>query len=114
MNSFIEVNLSEHFYDPDGDELTFFVREPENVSVEIWKGIALLTPETNFYGVNYLTFYGEDPLGAQVNSSEVTVIVTYESQHLVWYVLYLPYILLGLVIVLVLIILAFIQRAKSE
>jgi ABC-type multidrug transport system fused ATPase/permease subunit len=71
-----EINLSKYFIDPDGDELFFSVENitSNEVSIDIWKEVALIKAKRNFIGIVEATFIAEDPSGAEV-SAMMTIVV---------------------------------------
>ncbi|MBW2980011.1 hypothetical protein KY360_01160 [Candidatus Woesearchaeota archaeon] len=69
------INLSQHFYDIDGDDLNYTHVGAENISVSINNdtGIVSLTPNSNFYGNNSIIFYAWDEFGLNASSNNVTL-----------------------------------------
>ena len=68
------INLKSYFSDQDGDTLTFSSTTPANIAVSINQttGIATLTPNTNWNGVDYINFTASDAFGS-VTSNQVTL-----------------------------------------
>ncbi len=83
-NSYKEINLSERFYDPDGDSLIFSSTQSENLKIDIWKNIALIRPNEDYYGVETVTFTAEDSLGEKTDSDPITVVVHYNEGKTVY------------------------------
>ena len=69
------INLSQHFYDIDGDDLNYTYVGASNITVSINNdtGIVSLTPHNNFYGNNSIIFYAWDGYGPNASSNNVTL-----------------------------------------
>ena len=102
-----DVNLSQYFIDPDDDELFFNVEEvtSNNVSIDIWKGIATISAESDFIGIVNATFSAEDPLGEKV-IGEMTIVVkpSEKSTFSKWWEDYGNYVIVAIIIVALLIV----------
>ncbi|MBS3130616.1 cadherin-like domain-containing protein [Candidatus Woesearchaeota archaeon] len=69
------INLAGHFSDPDNDPLTYTANNAAHLTVSINGNIATITPEQDFFGVDYLLFTAHDPAGLTADSNNVTVTV---------------------------------------
>lgn len=71
------INLSIYASDSDEDELRYNSSLPTNISVELdeYSGMVILTPNSNWYGSEYINFYVSDSDGA-INNTEVMLTVT--------------------------------------
>ncbi|MBW3015350.1 tandem-95 repeat protein [Candidatus Woesearchaeota archaeon] len=69
------LNLSQHFEDPDGDDLNYTATSVSNIGIAIDNdtGIVTLTPAANYSGFGTTTFTAYDPSG-QINVSNVVVL----------------------------------------
>jgi len=97
-------NLSQYFYDPDGDVLTFYNSFPEHIEVEIKEGIAILTPKRNWHGIEKVMFFAEDDQNALASTPYITLDVRdagRESGLFSNLRMYAGYILIGIVILAV-------------
>jgi hypothetical protein len=122
----IEVDLNLYFIDPDGDELFFTVenKTSDNISIDIWKGVATIQPDLGFIGIANVTFVAEDPLGESV-SGITTIIVKPKDEKslssvihdmfldLYWYVL-VGIALIVLIIVVLIIFFAYRRKPKNN
>jgi len=112
-----DVNLSQYFVDPDGDELFFNVEEVTsgNVSVDIWKGIATISAEDEFIGIVNATFSAEDPLGEKV-VGEMTIVVkpSEKSTFSDWWEDYGNYVIVGIIIVALLVVVVILYNRIME
>jgi|SRR3989344_203314 len=74
------INLSDYASDSDDDELTYNSSSPNHISVDLDEdsGMVTLTPETNWYGSENITFYVYDSDG-DMAYSEILVTVTQEG-----------------------------------
>ncbi|PLW80779.1 hypothetical protein C0585_00740 [Candidatus Woesearchaeota archaeon] len=60
-NEELVINLSQYFYDPDGDELIFgVVNHTEDLDVELEEDIATVRSLNNWYGVGEIIFSASD------------------------------------------------------
>ncbi|MEK6922419.1 MAG: putative S-layer protein, partial [Nanoarchaeota archaeon] len=55
-----EINLRDHFVDPDDDALTFSYRDGDNLNIVFNNGRATITPRLNWNGETFLTFKASD------------------------------------------------------
>jgi hypothetical protein len=71
----IEDKLISVFDDIDGDTLEFFAEGQKNISVELIQenGTLKFTPEENWFGIEYISFYAND---SELSSPEVIVKVS--------------------------------------
>lgn len=60
-NSKYVLELSDYFYDPDGDPLTYSSSQPDNIDITIEGSKAILTPEKAWTGVQEVVFSASDP-----------------------------------------------------
>jgi hypothetical protein len=70
-----QLDLQKSFQDPDNDELTFSASNPKNFDVTIVNGIATLTPDKGFTGVEHIVFSAEDTEGNEASSGILTLCV---------------------------------------
>jgi hypothetical protein len=68
------INLSEVFFDPDGDTLLFSSEEAENVTITHIDEVAVIIPDDGFCGVRTTKFYAADTSGAMAKSPNITLI----------------------------------------
>jgi hypothetical protein len=70
-------DLSDHFTDPDGDELTFSLgKEPDHLDVDVEKasGKVTITPDVDWFGTEVVTFRAtDDGPGQKYVEGDVTV-----------------------------------------
>jgi predicted PurR-regulated permease PerM len=112
-DTFLILNLSKFFIDPDGDPLIFTSTDPEHIRVSIDGEIATLTPEPNFNGVDYVVFIADDNKGGIIRSGNLTLCInnvpepsflrSIYNNAKEYLLMYLTYIIAGIVILLVLI-----------
>ncbi len=71
-------DLTQYFFEPDGEELTFTSTTPQDVQVSIDNAAktATFTPPQNFNGQNMITFTAEDLSGLSVDSDNARIDVT--------------------------------------
>ncbi|MFC1691780.1 Ig-like domain-containing protein, partial [Nanoarchaeota archaeon] len=71
------LNITLNFYDPDGDNLTYNVSTVQNITIVLnySTGIANITPDPDFYGLRYVTFYANDGFNT-TPSNNVTLNIT--------------------------------------
>ncbi len=69
------INLTNSFFDADGDSLSYSVSGNSNISIMIVNGIATLTPIANWSGIEYAVFSASDNVSS-VNSNTVTLNIT--------------------------------------
>jgi len=55
------IELSDYFYDPDGDPLSYSSSQPDNIDITIEGSKAILTPEKAWTGVQEVVFSATDP-----------------------------------------------------
>lgn len=68
----LQVNLSNYFNDQDNDKLTFGLDEkPENIQVDIFNEVAVLTPKLGWIGNDYVRFKVIDKNSAETTSNRV-------------------------------------------
>lgn len=67
------INLNDHFYDPDADQLTFGFTETENFEVNLDEGRVSLTPQEGFVGEEEIVFFAQDEQGGRISSPPVTL-----------------------------------------
>lgn len=119
-----EINLNENFVDPDNDTLFFSIenKSSENVSVEIWKGIAIISADEGYIGVVNATFVAEDPYGEKAKGNMTIVVTPKKAKSFDFNEItelaktYKWYIMLGLLflIIIILVLSSNRKRAKSE
>ncbi len=69
-------NLKDYFQDPENQTITFFTSQVENVLVFVSsEGLVSLTPKTDWYGTENVTFYAQDTYDEMTPSNNVTLIV---------------------------------------
>lgn len=69
-------NLNDYFQDPENQTLTFFTSQVENVLVFVSsEGLVSLTPKTDWYGIENVTFYAQDTYNEMTPSNNVSLIV---------------------------------------
>ena len=59
-NEEASINLSNYFFDEDGDNLTYAAYEVENISVVVRGSVVRLVPDYNFTGRRYVYFVASD------------------------------------------------------
>jgi len=69
------LDLSDYFYDPDEDALTYTASQTEHIDVEINKSIVSFIPERNWYGYEPIFFTADDGKGGTLQSNEVMLVV---------------------------------------
>lgn len=74
-NTSLKIDLTKYFIDPDNETLTFSASETSNMTIDIEDGIADITPEQGFIGVQFTTFTATDSSNESVSSPRVTIIV---------------------------------------
>jgi len=102
-----EVDLGQNFVDPDGDELFFNVEgiTNENVTIDIWKGVATIKAVEGFTGLVNASFDAEDPSGETVSAEMTIVVKEKEDKTLSDYLeSYVSYIIIGIIIIILLIV----------
>lgn len=67
------IDLNDHFYDPDSDELTFGYTETENFNVDVDAGRVTMTPKAGFVGEEEIVFFAQDTQGGRISSPPVTL-----------------------------------------
>ena len=68
----LQINLSTYFSDKDNDNLTFILDEkPQNIQVDIFNEVAILTPQLGWTGNEYIRFKVIDEKGAETTSNRV-------------------------------------------
>ena len=70
-----KIDLNKYFKDPDGDALEFASTEIEHINVEINNGIAMLTPEADWFGTETVVFTADDGKGGVIDSNEIKLTV---------------------------------------
>ncbi|MBS3083732.1 hypothetical protein J4423_02930 [Candidatus Pacearchaeota archaeon] len=75
-DSYLALNLSNYFSDPDGHNLTYSSTSPSNISVEIDGSLATLRSDANWYGATSIVFYAFDSMGGNASSNSVSLAVT--------------------------------------
>ncbi len=74
------INLSQHFYDPDGDKLTYLVTvDPQFINYTLDGDILTLQSTPNFSGGAYMTIIARDVQDAEVVSPEIMIKVNPKS-----------------------------------
>lgn len=58
--SFLLLNLSQFFIDPDNDSLSFIVTQPSNFTVNVSFDVAVLTPDKGFTGTRSFSVIASD------------------------------------------------------
>jgi len=79
----VEVDLSDYFIDPDGDQLFFSadIGGTRGVEVDIWKGIATIQAASDYVGVVDVKFSAEDPDGEGVDTDMTIVVKPKEEEN---------------------------------
>ena len=67
-DSSYQIDLSDLFYDPDGDILEYEVLNAQNIRVVVQNGILTLIPNRDWYGVEEITFIARDGKGGFAES----------------------------------------------
>ncbi len=71
----VRIDLSEYFYDEDGEKLTYYSDEVDNISIVIRNNIARIIPDYNFTGKRYIYFKASDSYyNSTSNVFEVNVV----------------------------------------
>lgn len=103
-----DIDLTDYFVDPDNDTLIFSVKEKstDNLSIDIWKGVATIRANEGFIGIEDVTFGAEDPAGDSVEG-DMTVIVKPREERGNYFLEFLSeykwYILIGFLVLIILI-----------
>jgi len=99
-----EIDLASHIIDPDGDELVFTSSKPENIDVEIFDGVAYITPKSGSAGVQQIIFTGKDKKGASLSANiYLDVGESKEKEEVSGAESYWDYVLIGFVLLVVII-----------
>ena len=69
------INLSNYFLDPDRDKLYYTNTELQNIKVVYEDGNAILIPNRNWYGSEFVIFTANDMKGGKVDSNLVKLTV---------------------------------------
>lgn len=79
-----EVDLTKYFIDPDGDELFFVVENisSDNVTIDMWKGVATITADPSYTGIANATFVAIDPFGELISADMAIVVVPNEKESI--------------------------------
>jgi predicted PurR-regulated permease PerM len=80
-----EIDLNNHFIDPDGDELFFSVNNitSEEIAIDIWKSIATIKAKKDYVGIVNATFIAEDPSGETVSAVMTIIVKPHEKSDLI-------------------------------
>lgn len=70
-NNNYEIDLSEYFFDPDGDVLTYSTTQPENITATIDGSLLILTPDYNWTGTAQIKITARDDAGGEVTSPTI-------------------------------------------
>ncbi len=113
MNTNKAIDLTTYFKDPDRDKLIYNSSIAEHVNVTIRNGTAYVTPEKNWIGTSSITFTATDTKGATATSNLVTLQV---QKPVVPSILrqYLIPILFGITLLVVIITILEVLRARKE
>jgi hypothetical protein len=79
-NRLVEVNLSNHFADADGDSLFFSYFKPDNMSIEFNGSMATIIPDKGFVGTRYTYIAASD--GSSSVSTAVFKIMVNDTEQL--------------------------------
>lgn len=125
-NTDYSLDLQSYFVDPDQDELSFTATAGEHLTVAIQDSVAILTPEQNWVGETWVAFAADDGKGGIVESPALKVIVfeptaavdtteesADETEPGPSYQDYLPWVILGSIILLIILSLIFGAFAKK-
>ncbi len=109
------VDLTEYFYDPDSDELVFFIEShPQNIDAVIDNNMLVLTPEESWTGVDSIVLLASDQRSGITESPpiklEVVEVPVYTESEL--FAFYAPYIY-GLIIIIILLIIFLLPLRKK-
>ena len=105
------LNLSQYFHDPDNDALVYTHTSLENIDIDIESGIAVLSPDRNWFGEERVIFTADDGKGANVSSNEVKLVVNDVEEPPVAeklkeaISLYSNYVMMGILILVIIILL---------
>ncbi|MEK6920652.1 MAG: hypothetical protein AABX82_02115, partial [Nanoarchaeota archaeon] len=69
------IDLNDYFSDDDNDVLTYTAKAGEHLTALIQENVALLTPEKDWIGDTTIIFHADDEKGASVNSPALRVTV---------------------------------------
>lgn len=69
------INLSDYFFDPEGQALTFSSTDPSHIDVIIQGEKATFRPESGWTGKEYVMLFAKDDSGQQVESPPIALIV---------------------------------------
>ncbi|MBW2990264.1 hypothetical protein KY348_01015 [Candidatus Woesearchaeota archaeon] len=73
MNTPYQVDLKQYFDDPDLDVLSFTASQPNHIHVSIQESTAILRPEHNWAGEEYIVFTANDNKGGVTDSPIMTL-----------------------------------------
>ena len=78
------MNLSMYFNDPDEDSLYYSNTELQNIEIKYNAGIAVLMPQKNWYGSEFVIFTASDMKGGKVDSNLVQLTVQDVEESSFW------------------------------
>jgi hypothetical protein len=104
QNTAYKIDLSKYFTDPDLESLKFTASQPNHIQVKIEGAVAILTPEYNWGGTEYIVFTAKDPRGGSADSDVMTlhVIKRKPVSFMDYWNIYCRHINLGLIAVILL------------
>ena len=74
-NTIYEINLSEFFFDPEGEQLIFTTTNPTNIVASVFDDILLFSPQLDWTGINSMAVIATDNQGAMTTSPEIILVV---------------------------------------
>jgi hypothetical protein len=74
-----QMDLSEYFFDPDGDPLVYKSSNPDNINIDIDGSIVTIVPEATWTGYKEIVFTATDPEDNMV-VSDIFVIDVYQQE----------------------------------
>lgn len=112
-----EIVLSNHFIDPDGDELFFNVVNITNETLQfsVWRDILTIRAPAGFVGIVNATVVAEDPHGESVSAPLTVVVKPREGSTLwIWWSDYANAVMLFLLGVLLIIGIFLLYRSMTQ
>jgi len=73
QNTPYTINLEQYFEDPDKDILSYTASQPDHVHISIEDNVALLRPEHNWAGEEFIVFTANDEKGGVTDSPIMTL-----------------------------------------
>ena len=75
----LTINLSDYFYDSDGQKLFYKSYSGENITVNIHEDSVIITPQRDFIGTRYIYFIANDSLSISISNIFAVTITDIEQ-----------------------------------